>query len=271
MLLLLSFTAGICWYFKVTDGCVCPNSPQDFLWLVGQCCTSFAAGNRHKSFCKSFLQFSTRIFCFVKSNQFLFLFEEKLPDFHPSPHPHKRRNPEQWKQQPEWVQCFLCFLFCVVSCTSCQDSPNNAALLFAIDATRPGVNAWQQPQNKYWWTNVKAQFGRIFGIKYRIGAHELWHCPENQSRVRSSAVSMGGDTTQRCWRKLLVPEALQPWSLANHSDTLAVFQKPLSHICPDTNWVSWENVKNCTRTPFMWSRYNVMVYILWCCNQAISC
>ena len=116
MLLLLSFTAGICWYFKVTDGCVCPNSPQDFLWLVGQCCTSFAAGNRHKSFCKSFLQFSTRIFCFVKSNQFLFLFEEKLPDFHPSPHPHKRRNPEQWKQQPEWVQCCLCFLFCVLCC-----------------------------------------------------------------------------------------------------------------------------------------------------------
>ena len=191
MLLLLSFTAGICWYFKVTDGCVCPNSPQDFLWLVGQCCTSFAAGNRPKSFCKIFLQFSTRIFCFVKSNQFLFLFEEKLPDFHPSAHPHKRRNPEQWKQQPEWVQCFLCFLFCVVSCTSCQDSPNNAALLLAIDATRPGVNAWQQPQNKYWWTNVKAQFGRIFGIKYRIGAHELWHCPENQSRVRSSAEFCG--------------------------------------------------------------------------------
>ena len=114
MLLLLSFTAGICWYFKVTDGCVCPNSPQDFLWLVGQCCTSFAAGNRHKSFCKSFLQFSTRIFCFVKSNQFLFLFEKKLPDFHPSAHPDKRRNPEQWKQQPEWVQCCLCNVLCFV-------------------------------------------------------------------------------------------------------------------------------------------------------------
>ena len=123
------------------------------------------------------------------------------------------------------VSSVFCFVLSLAQ--AARIPPNNAALLLAIDATRPGVNAWQQPQNKYWWTNVKAQFGRIFGIKYRIGAHELWHCPENQSRVRSSAVSMGGDTTQRCWRKLLVPEALQPWSLANHSDTLAVFQKPL--------------------------------------------
>ena len=35
-------------------------------------------------------------------------------------------------------------------------SPSNNALLFAIDATRPGVNAWQQPC-KVGWTHLKVK------------------------------------------------------------------------------------------------------------------
>ena len=55
--------------------------------------------------------------------------------------------------------------------------------------------------------------------------------------------------------------------------SLPLWQSFKNHFVtyPDTNWVSWEDVKDWTRTGFMWIPYNVTVYILWCCYQTISC
>ena len=85
----------------------------------------------------------------------------------------KRGNSELWKQQPGWVHWCLCFVLflaeaarippkqCLVACNRC-----NAAWCIC-------VNAWQQPQNKSWWTNLKGKFERIFGIEYMAWTEAL--------------------------------------------------------------------------------------------------